>query len=382
MNWSFPSLDDSQKQVLRLIRKLEAVSGAELARYTSLQPSTMVYILRKLNKQNLIEQAGTGTSTGKGGKRPTLWKVKNNQFFILGLEILPTKYRFVITDLNGKIVQQQSVKLPSGIVKKPLAKAVSAVIKEIISEYQKPADQLMGAGIAVPGLVDFIMGSVLYSSSLQVTNLDLLNEVQPEFDFPLFVANDANAAALTVPWYGEYDEIQSPQDFVYLLYTQGAENLGSGLFINGALFQGNYGTAGEIFTPLPKLKTWYEEALRKNLKPLNPIPGKAEIIEIADLVEDATNGCQLSDFVLRSLMSFIGDEIIRIVGFLNPEEIILGGDLVNPAWLIEGYLSPFLKEKAIQLQSLGYQLPALRYSPYGKYSVSLGATALVLNEFM
>lgn len=382
MNWSFPALDDSQKQVLRLIRNLEGVSGAELARFTNLQPSTMVYILRKLNKHNLIEQAGTGNSTGKGGKRPTLWKIKNNQFFVMGLEILPTKYRFVITDLNGKIVQQESRKFSSGIGVKSLASAVSEVIREVVSEYLKPGDNLMGAGIAVPGLVDSIVGSVLYSSSLQVTNYELFNAIQPEFDFPLFIANDANAAALTVPWYGEYEGTHPPQDFVYLLYTQGAENLGSGLFINGALFQGYYGTAGEIFTPLPKLKSWYEEGLRNNLKPENSFIDKTESFEIADLVEEATNGCPLSDFVIRSLMSFIGDEIIRIVGFLNPEEIILGGDLVNSDWLIDAYLSPFLKEKSIQLRPLGYQLPTLRFSPYGKYSVSLGATAIVLNEFV
>ena len=382
MRASFPELDDSQKQVLRLIRKHEAISGAELARLTNLQPSTMVYILRKLHKLNLIEQTGTGTSTGKGGKKPTLWSVQSNRFHILGLEILPTRVRCFISDITGNVVKQDSRKLPSKMNEESMTETVINVIKAHLSDYYDSDIQILGAGIAVPGLVDSIVGTILYSSSLKVCNYQLLKQLTDEFDFPVFLANDANAASLTVPWYNSQTLERTPQDFVYLLYTQGAENLGSGLFINGELFQGFYGTAGEIFTPLPKLEVWLNEGWKSNIQPNNLVSDEFGQTELSRLVEMAEEGCPLSSYVVRKLMSFIGDEIIRIVGFINPEEVILGGELAKPQWVIDTYLSPFLKEKSEQLQPLGYQLPEITYSTHGKFSVSLGATAIVLNEFI
>ncbi len=382
MRASFPELDDSQKQVLRLIRKQEAISGAELARLTNLQPSTMVYILRKLHKSNLIEQAGIGVSTGRGGKKPTLWKIKSNQFHIIGLEMLPTKLRYIIVDIDGHAVKQESGKLPSQVNDKSLAGTVISVLNNVVKDYENSGIQLLGAGIAVPGLVDSIVGTILYSSSLKVSNFNLLSLVKASFRFPVFIANDANAASLIVPWYNSREQEKLPQDFVYLLYTQGAENLGSGLFINGELFQGFYGTAGEIFTPLPKLEYWLDQGMKKNIQSHHFNLDASEKPEISQIVEMAAEGCPLSSYVVQQLMSFIGEEIIRIIGFINPEEVILGGELIRPQWLIETYLTPYLQEKTGQLQPLGYQLPKISCSEHGKYSVSLGATAIVLNDYM
>lgn len=374
--------DDSQKLVLRLIRKHQTISGAELARLSNLQPSTMVYILRKLQKLHLIEKAGIGESTEKGGKRPVLWKIKAKRFYILGAEMLPTKSRFVISDINGNIIQRSEQKFDKRSTGKVVINSISTIFKEMAGQVKQPNIQILGAGVAVPGLVDSMEGRMLYSASLEVNNYDVIGQLDDMFEFPVFIANDANAAALTIPWYnGEKDE-NSPENFVYLLYTQGAENLGSGLFINGNLFQGYYGTAGEIFTPMPRLRDWMLEGLNQGYRPSNPETSRIRDTEIPQVVQQASLGCPLNIFVIHQLMTFIAEEIIRIVGFINPEAIILGGDLVKPEWLIKNYLEPFLKKKSEHLQALGYQLPTISYSQHGKYSVALGATALVLNEFM
>lgn len=374
--------DDSLKHVLRLIRQNREISGAALARLSSFQPSTITYILRKLQKPGIIEQAGMGESTGKGGKKPTLWKITSRKYYIIGIEVLPTKARYIVADIDGDIIQQSEVKQPKMNGIETLSRSISGLIEQIIVTCGYSAVQFVGAGIAFPGLVDSLNGRILYSSSLRISNYHVLEDLDGRNDVSMYVSNDANAAALTVPWYGSSNGREHPENYVYLLYTQGAENLGSGLFINGRLFEGYSGTAGEIFTPLPSIDHWISKGRNQGLQWTNVKLEKNKVYEIGVLINEAKKGCSLAGYAVEKLMHFIADEMIRIVGFLNPEEIILGGELVHGAWLIENYLNPYLKKKSNHLLSLGYQLPGISYSEYGKYSVSMGATALILNQIL
>ncbi|NJK96574.1 MAG: MarR family transcriptional regulator [Bacteroidales bacterium] len=108
----FNLTENSHKQVLNLIRLYREISGAELARLTNLRPSTVLYILRILDEKGLIEISGTGESTTKGGKKPTLWKIKSNIGYVIGLEILVHKIRMVLTGIEGAFWIKRNIYLP------------------------------------------------------------------------------------------------------------------------------------------------------------------------------------------------------------------------------------------------------------------------------
>ena len=79
--------ENSHKQVLNIIRTHREVSGAEISRLTGLQPSTILYILRILDRKGFIAISRTGDSTQKGGKKPVLWKIRPDIGVMLGIEV-------------------------------------------------------------------------------------------------------------------------------------------------------------------------------------------------------------------------------------------------------------------------------------------------------
>lgn len=378
----FSLTENSHKQVLNLIRLCKEISGAELARLTNLRPSTVLYILRNLDEKGLIEISGTGESTTKGGKKPTLWKIKGNTGFVLGLEILVHKIRIVLAGFEGNFIEKGEHIPASRITDKNLVEELLKAISNIIEKFKLPADKIIGVGIAVPGMVDSKSGHIHYAAALGVENFPLRLKLESKLPLRFAIANDANAGAMDVKWYTEPNQ-KLPANIVYITYNQGAKNLGAGLIINNALYSGVSGAAGEIFYPLPKISSLLEKGIKK-LGTDHAILQNTGMddIKIADIMNHAKKGCGLSSFVIEEICKVIADEIARTVGFINPDLIVLGGDITMQEDLLRKYIIPFAHEKTSGYLKHGYYMPEIRFSQFGKFSVSAGATAIMLSNLM
>jgi glucokinase len=374
--------ENSHKQVLNLIRIYREISGAELARLTNLRPSTVLYILRNLDEKGLIEISGTGESTTKGGKKPTLWKIKSKKGYVIGLEILVHKIRIALVGLEGNFIDKGEHIPSNKITDKNLVEELIKAITITIEKNRILHENIIGVGIAVPGMVDSKNGHIHYASALGVENFALKLKLESKLPLRFVIGNDANAGAMDVKWYTEPTQ-KLPGNIVYITYNQGAKNLGAGLIINNTLYSGVSGAAGEIFYPLPRIPTIVERGIKK-LGTAHPIlqNSKAEVIKISDVMNFAKQGCQLSDFIIEEICKVIADEIARIVGFINPDLIVLGGDITLQEDLLRKYIIPFAHEKTSGYLKHGYYMPEIRFSQFGKFSVAAGATALLLSELI
>lgn len=378
----FNLTENSHRQVLNLIRLYKEISGAELARITNLRPSTVLYILRNLDEKGLIVISGTGESTTKGGKKPTLWKIKSNIGYVIGIEILVHKIRIVLAGLEGTFLDKGEHIPSAKINDKNLVDEVVKAINDLIEKHQLLHDQIVGVGIAVPGMVDGKNGHIHYASALGVENFALKLKLESKLPLQFTIANDANSGAMDVKWYTEPTQ-KLPANIVYITYNQGAKNLGAGLIINNSLYYGVSGAAGEIFYPLPKILSIIERGIKK-LGSDHPILNQfsAEQIKIADVMNYAKQGCPISTFVIEEICKLIADEIARIIGFINPDLIVIGGDITMQEDLLKKYIIPFAHEKTSGYLKHGYYMPEIRFSQFGKFSVAVGATALLLCELM
>jgi N-acetylglucosamine repressor len=379
----FTLTENSHRQVLNLIRLYKETSGAELARLTNLRPSTVLYILRSLDEKGLIEICGTGESTTKGGKKPTLWKIKDNIGYVLGLEVLSHKIRIVLVGINGSFIDKGENIPDTKIYEKNLVEELLKTIREMIKKHKLTNDQIIGIGVATTGLVDGRNGYVLYSSALGLENFPLKLKLESNLPFKFNIVNDANSGAMDVKWYTEPTQTL-PANIVYISYNQGARNLGAGLIINNALYQGGAGAAGEIFYPLPKIPSILERGVKKlgAHHPLLIHTKDVNSIKIVDVMNFEKQGCLISIFILEEICKLIADEIARIIGFINPDLIVIGGDITMQEDLLKKYIIPYAHEKTTLYLKHGYYMPEIRFSQFGKFSVSMGATAVILSELM
>ena len=374
--------ENSHKQVLNVIRIYKEISGAEISRITGFQPSTILYILRILDKRGFINISRTGDSTRKGGKRPVLWKIKPGIGMMLGVEVFRNKLRYVKLDVAGILCDMVEFPVPLSV--ENTADVLVSNIRDMLSHEELNSRAFLGVGIGMPGLVDSHKGLLQYSALLEVKNMSLGEQLTKKLGRPVYILNDANAGALSISWYHDQLEEKLPANIVYLTYNNGSKNLGTGLIINNSLYEGISGTAGEIFDPLPDLGLLVNNAVKKygSNHPLLTDHQLPEAISFKKLADCALSGCKLSVHVVSRICELLSEEIVRLTGLLNPNLIVLGGDITCRVELLSGYILPRIRKKTSKLLKMGFKIPGIRYSSYGEYSVAMGATAMILSMIL
>jgi predicted NBD/HSP70 family sugar kinase len=241
----------------------------------------------------------------------------------------------------------------------------------------------LGIGIAMPGLVDSHGGVVEYSDLLQFRNFHIGEQLRKRISKPVYFVNDANAGALSISWYHRHDE-KLPEHIVYLTYNKESKNLGAGLIINHALYEGVAGTAGEIFDPLPDLPELVRKAISRygTDYPLPKDNEKPEEVSFRKLADYALSGCKVSAYAAEKICDHISDEIARITGLLNPNLIVIGGEITCRHELLTRFILPGSIRKTGKLADMGFVLPEISFSGFGEYSVAMGATAMILSKIL
>jgi predicted NBD/HSP70 family sugar kinase len=100
----------------------------------------------------------------------------------------------------------------------------------------------------------------------------------------------------------------------------------------------------------------------------------------SDLLKCSMENPRVANFVFRNIGSIVSKKIIDIVALINPELIVIGGDIAQVSFFIKEYLMPYVKRKSVELFPAGISLPPIIFSRFGIFSVSVGATALILSE--
>jgi predicted NBD/HSP70 family sugar kinase len=376
--------ENSHRLVLNQIRISKEISGAEIARKTGFQPSTILYILRILDRKGFIDISRTGNSTEKGGKKPVLWKIKPGIGRMLGLEVLKDKIRYVKLDFAGTLYERAEKQLLAPFTEDNILSVLVSVIKDLVSEEELESRSFLGIGIGVPGLVSSEMGILQYSALLQVRNIEISNRISKMVGRPVYIVNDANAGALSISWYNYQAGAKLPENIVYLTYNNGSKNLGAGLVIGNELYTGIAGTAGEILEPLPDLGELIRASIRKlgEHHALLADNHQPEKVSFRTLVEYANKGCMLSAKTVRKICDIISEEIARLAGLLNPNLIVLGGEITCCNELLTKYILPRTSKKAGKMTNMGFVMPVICFSSYGEFSVAIGATAMILRKII
>jgi N-acetylglucosamine repressor len=371
----------SHRQILNTIRIQKEISGADLARLNNLQPSTLVYILRSLKARGLIQVSRIAAQPGVAGKPPTLWQLAPDKGYIIGLEIIPNEVRATVINFQCTVVHQEHKIGLHNIGPGNLISSTEIFTKELLEHLGLARDKVIGVGVALTGLVDREAGVVRFSRKLELENFPIQQLLRQQLDFPVEVVNDANAGALGIKWQVDEPVITLPH-VIFLTLNEKTGYFGAGLILNQNLYEGANGTAGEIGDPLPSLDEFIERARKKvgSEHLLLELIKSEGSIDIEDVIYCAKKGCVLSREILEQYSQLIIEEILRIVQLLAPNVIILGGDITDARDLIYASIVERVNARLRQLFPFGIMAPEIQFSRFGSYSVSVGATALILRR--
>lgn len=221
--------------VLKTIFDRQPISRAEIARVTQLTRATVSEIINTFLDEGLVEEVGLGSSIG--GKSPILLSLVADSRYLIGLNLAQNKFVGAVVNLLGEV--KETVEIPvSDSDGKQALEYVYQILDQLLACDLKP---IVGIGIGTPGLVNTREGIVLAAVNLDWQDLPLVELLEERYHLPICVVNDSQANAIGEFVYG--GEHEPGGNLVVVNVRHG---IGSGILINGQLFQGDGGAAGEI----------------------------------------------------------------------------------------------------------------------------------------
>ncbi|OHR74209.1 glucose kinase [Bacillus sp. HMSC76G11] len=262
----------------------------------------------------------------------------------IGVDLGGTNIRVAVIDDNGIIIEELgcSTEVWNG----PLR-----AIEKIIAMIQKLQEKhtVQAVGIGAPGPLDAKNGIIIEPPNLPGwQNIELTKTIESAIQMPVYLENDANAAALAEALIGAGKEADS------VFYITVSTGVGGGYVYGGKLISGAQGNCGEIGNMIvdpraigaPNLNKGALEALasgtaigRKAESVFGPGHGAKEVFLLAQ------EGNKEAADIIDEALSYLAIGIANIVHTLNPEVIVLGGGVMKSKDLM---LNP-LKEKVLPL---------------------------------
>lgn len=278
----------------------------------------------------------------------------SSQEIIVGLDVGGTKTAVLLVDPQGQ--QLSSYACPTVIsTPEELVVGIVTAVDKTLQLAHVQASQIMGVGVAVPGLVDPANGIVELAVNLNLRSYPLGQVLSAELDSPTFLENDVRTAAL-----GAYQFVKQREPVQHLAYLSVGTGIAAGVILQGQLYRGAHGMAGEIghviFEPdgpacgcdMPGCLEAVASgsAIARMARELMPEVGESITAEMVYLA--AANGQEKACSIVHQVSRYLARAIQLLVMAYDVEKIVLGGGVTKSG---ATFLDPILDELA-RLRSL------------------------------
>ncbi|MFI5638335.1 ROK family protein [Streptomyces goshikiensis] len=365
------------ERVVRAVRLAGSLTQAEIARTTGLSAATVSNIVRELKEAGTVEV----TDTSAGGRRARSVSLSGDAGIVIGVDFGHTHLRVAVGNLAHQVLAEESEPLDVDASWVDGFDRAEALVGRLIRGIGVGREKVIGVGLGVPGPIDVESGTLGSTAILPGwAGINPRQELSQRLGVPVYVDNDANLGALGELVWGSGRGVKD------LAYIKVASGVGAGLVINGQIYRGPGGTAGEIghitldeSGPVCRcgnrgcLETF--AAARYVLPLLQGSHGPELTMErVVELAREGDPGCRR---VIADVGRHVGSGVASLCNLLNPSRVVLGGSLAEAGELVLAPIRESVGRYAIP--SAARQLSVLTGSLGGRAEV-LGALALVLSE--
>ncbi len=369
--------------VLRLLATHGPRSRAGIAEVTGLTKATVSSLVADLIDRGLAKDVGP-KSDQRMGRPATLVQVDGARVVTLGMELDVGFVSVMANDLAAITVYQR--RRPVSGTSTAFADLLPVVIREVrraIAAVEALGARVAGLTVAVPGICDIDTGVVRRAPNLGWRDAPLGDRLAAEFGPSLSFAldNEANLAALA-----EY-RVGASAGTAHLVYVLAVNGVGGGVIVDGELFRGASGAAGEVGHMTVQSKGalcacgssgCWETTVGLRALLYDAVPDLAPGLlrdgrlspeaKVAPVIARARANNPIAIKGLKKFGRWLGVGLSNVVDTFNPEVIVLGGFLPSVApWTLDEarkvFLANSMAESAavcrIELTTLGFAAGAL-----------------------
>ncbi|MEO8764033.1 MAG: ROK family protein [Ginsengibacter sp.] len=349
-------------------------------------------LIEELMAKNLVIETGYARSTG--GRRPLTYSIQKDVMYVVSVAMDQFVTKIAVMDMQNKFVSPiQKIVLP--LPENPDALDVLVEKIALVIEMSGiPREKFIGVGIGMPGFVDVKKG-VNYSFLQLPNNKSITAHISAKTGLPVYIDNDSSLIALAEFYFGE---ARGENNVMVVNIGWG---IGLGLILNGKLFRGHEGFAGE-FSHIPLflngklcwcgkvgcLETETSllliiEKAREGIKSgklstLNSLPFDNLELAYDGITKAVSDGNQFVIELFSKAGYNIGKGVAILIHLLNPKKIILSGRGSSAGQIWRAPIQHALNEHCIPRL---YQSTHIEISTLGIHAELIGAAALVMENY-
>jgi len=330
----------NRSAVLNTIKNFGPISRTDIARRTGLSAATITGITTDLIEDGLVFEKEQGDSSG--GRRPILLALNPRGGFVVGLKLTEENVTAALTDLEATVIAKQTI-LIEDISLDMVINSIVEIVEKLEHQASIEQQNLFGVGIGLAGIIDADRGVLRYSPIFGWHDVPLVDLLQTRLKVPIFIDNDVNTFTLTERWFGKGQGVDN-----FLTVTVG-RGIGMGIVVNGQLYQGVKGGAGEfghtVINPEGSmcdcgkrgcLETYASDPAL--VRAANEAFENGKITKAVNSIEELQTLAEKGDpgavTVFAQAGETLGRGIANLINVFNPELIIIGGEGVRAGDLL------------------------------------------------
>lgn len=367
--------------IFALIRSGQATTRTEIGNLTGLSRTAVAARVATLQASGLVTEYEEGVSTG--GRPPAKLAFHVRAGVVLSAAVGRSRTQLAVCDLAGDIIATEDVEQEIGASPAELMPIVAQRLIELREGVGETAARTVGIGISLPGTVDIERGCSLNSPMMSGWDGVPLHPFLAEVtDAPILVDNDANVMVLA-------ERRGDRREFADMLLIKASTGLGAGVVSGGVLQRGALGAAGEIgHTKITAAQgmtcrcgdVGCVEAVAGGWAIVRSLQEQGrEVAHIRDVIALALAGDADARRMIRESGRRIGEVLSGAVNLLNPEVVIVGGDMAQAYDTLVAGLRETLYGKAISVAT--QQLQILPWT-HGELSGVVGSATMALDHVL
>jgi predicted NBD/HSP70 family sugar kinase len=365
--------------VISALQRLGPQTRGELTVVTSLSRATISSVVAELQASGLVVEDGDDESTTRGPKAARL-SLNRAAGVAIGIDFGKRHLRVAIADLGHNVLAERARELPIDHAAADGMSSAAGLVEEVIREAGDGVQDIVGIGMGLPGPISRRTGRLGSSTILPGwVGVNAQEAMSDALGMPVVVDNDANLGAL-----GEWiwGAAQGDNDVVYLKASNG---VGAGLILAGQPYRGAGGTAGELgHTIIDPSGPMCRCGNRGCLETLVGIPAILELfrpalgaVSIGEIIARADQGDPACRRGLDDAGRIIGNAASHLCNLINPQRIVVGGELAQAGEILLAPLREAIARAAIPSAAEDALVTA---GVLGDRAEVLGALALALRE--
>ena len=365
--------------IFKLIRKRGPISRIELTKISGCSAGTASNHVRTLIEKGFVIETKKGISSG--GRKPIQLMVNPNKAYIFSIEIEVNKIKMVLFDLELKVVTKNIIPITYKNDYRKNLEEVFFKIDKMMEEKNLELDNLLGIGVAVPGLIDKVKGILEFAPNLGWKDVHISEIFKDKYGLPVILNNEAKAAAI-----GERESIYP--NINNMVFVSINEGIGCGIFFNGGLYRGASGNAGEfghiIIDTNGPLCTCGNKGCWETLASENfivnsylKLPNSNKELTKKEIYQLGKNGDKKIIEIFKEAGRNIGIGLVNIVNGLSPELLVIGGGIVEIKDYIYEEIIKKLEESALPIS---YKKVEIKFSELGSLAAVYGLADLIIEK--